>query len=445
MKRDVLDKLVKWKTTPNRKPLILNGARQVGKTWLMKEFGRLFFKNVAYINFDRNPRMSETFAQDFDVARLLMALQIESRQTIEQEKTLVVFDEIQMNPDALTSLKYFCEEMPQVAIVAAGSLLGIGLHEGTGFPVGKVDRLDVHPMSFTEFLCAVGEESLVKLLEQRDRSLVTSFKTRFIQWLKTYYFVGGMPEAVAAFCGEKSFESARRVQNRILLDYADDFSKHIPPEDLPYAQMLWRSLPKQLAKEKKRFVYSDVKPGLRGRRIEGAMQWLTQAGLVYPVRCVTKPNILLASYEDERFKLFGLDVGLLGAQCELDARTLLEGSRIFTEFKGALTEQYVQQELRAACGIKPFYWHSERANAEVDFIFKSGMDILPLEVKAEENLRAKSLGVYRDTFSPRLCLRASMSDYHRESWLLNLPLYAISQIQSIEDFAEADPNGAVGG
>ncbi len=430
MKRDVLRKLIEWKSASHRKPLILNGARQVGKTWLMKEFGRVAFKNVAYINFDRNPRMKETFEQDFDIARLLLALQVESRQTIEPEKTLLVFDEIQTNPAALTSLKYFCEEMPQVAIVAAGSLLGIGLHEGTGFPVGKVDRLDVHPMSFTEFLCAVGEEQLVELLVKRDWSMVTNFKTRFIQWLRAYYFVGGMPEAVAAFCEEKSFESARRVQNRILLDYADDFSKHIPREDLPYAQMLWRSLPSQLAKENKRFVYSDVKPGLRGRRIEGAMQWLTQAGLVFPVRCVTKPDIPLTAYVDARFKLFGLDVGLLAAQCELDARTLLEGNRIFTEFKGALTEQYVQQELRAACGIAPFYWSSERATAEVDFIFSDGMDVLPLEVKAEENLRAKSLGVYRNAFSPRLSIRTSMSDYRRENWLLNLPLYALSSLKT---------------
>ncbi len=431
MKREVLDKLVAWKTSARRKPLILNGARQVGKTWLMKEFGRIAFQNVAYINFDRNPRMQETFAQDFDVARLLLALQVESRQTIDPEKTLLIFDEIQTNPAALTSLKYFCEEIPQLAIVAAGSLLGIGLHEGTGFPVGKVDRLDIHPMSFTEFLRAVGEEQLVELLDTRDWPIVTGFKTRFIQWLRSYYFIGGMPEAVAAFCEEKSFESARRVQNRILLDYADDFSEHIPPEDLPYAHMLWRSLPSQLAKENKRFVYSDVKRGLRGRHIEGAMQWLTQAGLVFPVKCVTKPNIPLVAHADARFKLFGLDVGLLAAQCELDARTLLEGNRIFTEFKGALTEQYVQQELRAACGIVPFYWSSEHANAEVDFIFKDGMDILPLEVKAEENLRAKSLGVYRNAFSPPLCIRTSMSDYRRESWLLNLPLYAVGRLRDV--------------
>ncbi len=427
MKRDALNQLIEWKTTRRRKPLILNGARQVGKTWIMHEFGKTSFKNVAYINFDQNPRMTETFAQDFDIARLLLALQTEARQTIDPENTLVIFDEIQTNPAALTSLKYFCEELPQLAIVAAGSLLGLELHEGTGFPVGKVDRLDVYPMSFTEFLRAVGEEQLVELLDKCDWSMITAFKTRFIHWLRTYYFVGGMPEAVAAFCEEKSFESARRVQNHILHDYEDDFSKHIPPEDLPYAQLIWQTLPSQLAKENKKFVYSNVKPGLRSRHIAGALQWLTKAGLVYPVKCVAKPNIPLTAYEDERFKLFGLDVGLLAAQCELDERTLLEGNRIFTEFKGALTEQYVQQELRAACGIKPFYWSSERSTAEVDFIFKDGMDILPLEVKAEENLRAKSLRVYRDIFSPRLCIRSSMSDYRHEGWLLNLPLYAISK------------------
>ncbi len=429
MKRDALKKLIEWKTAPSRKPLILNGARQVGKTWLMKEFGRYAFKNIAYLNFDGNPRMKEVFAQDFDVERLLLALQIETRQTITPEDTLLIFDEIQTNHAALTSLKYFCERCPQLAIVAAGSLLGIGLHEGSGFPVGKVDRLDLYPMTFPEFLVAVGEEQLVDILGKKDWQLITSFKSRFMHWLRTYYFVGGMPEAVAAFNETKSFEGARRVHNRILRDYADDFSKHIPPSDLPYAQLLWQSLPSQLAKENKKFVYSAIKSGLRGRQIEGAMQWLTQAGLIFPVRGVTKPNIPLSAYIDSKFKLFGLDVGLLAAQCELDEQTLLEGNRIFTEFKGALTEQYVQQQLRASCEITPFYWSSDRSNAEVDFIFKLGMDVLPLEVKAEENLRAKSLAAFRDAFSPRLCIRTSMSDYRRESWLVNLPLYAISCIR----------------
>ncbi len=431
MKRDALQKLVEWKETANRKPLILNGARQVGKTWLMKEFGRTAFKNVAYVNFDGNPRMKEVFAQDFDVARLLLALQAETHQTIRPEETLIIFDEIQTNHAALTSLKYFCEQSPQLAIVAAGSLLGIGLHEGSGFPVGKVDRLDLYPMSFVEFLCAVGEDELVEFLNRMEWQLITSFKSRFIQWLRTYYFVGGMPEAVAVFCNKRSFRDARRVHNRILRDYTDDFSKHIPAADLPYAQLLWQSLPSQLAKENKKFVYASVKSGLRGRQIEGALQWLKQAGLVFPVSGVTKPSIPLSAYADARFKLFGLDVGLLAAQCELDERTLLEGNRIFTEFKGALTEQYVQQQLRSACEITPFYWSSERANAEVDFVFKSGMDVLPLEVKAEENLRAKSLAVFRDTFSPRLCIRTSMSDYRREEWLLNLPLYALNCILEI--------------
>lgn len=428
MKRDALSQLIEWKGRTSRKPLILNGARQVGKTWLMKEFGHISFKNAAYVNFDGNPLLKTVFEQDFDVRRIISSLQIETRQTIDPENTLLILDEIQTCPAALTSLKYFCEKIPKLAIVAAGSLLGIGLHEGTGFPVGKIDRIDLYPMSFPEFLDAMGEERLVRILNDGDWQLVTTFKSRFIQWLRTYYFVGGMPAVVAEFARKNSFADARRIQNQILRDYADDFSKHIPPSDLPYAQLLWKSIPAQLAKENKRFVYADVKSGLRGRQIEGAMQWLTQAGLVYRVNCVTKPAVPLSAYADARFKLFALDVGLLAAQCELDERTLLEGNRIFTEFKGALTEQYVQQQLRSVCGITPFYWSSERANAEVDFIFKNGMEIFPLEVKAEENLRAKSLGVYRNTFSPSRCIRTSMSDYRRENWLLNIPLYAVFSI-----------------
>lgn len=429
MKRNALQQLLDWKHSTHRKPLLLNGARQVGKTWLMKEFGRTAYKKVAYVNLDGDPLLKNAFEQDFDLSRLLLLLQIASRQTIHPDDTLLIFDEIQTNPAALTSLKYFCEKMPQLSIVAAGSLLGIGLHKGTGFPVGNVDRLDLYPMSFTEFLSAAGEDSLVELLQQQNWPLITSFKSRFIHWLRTYYYVGGMPEAVDAFCSEASFHSARRVQNRILRDYADDFSKHIPKSDLPYAQILWQSIPAQLAKERKRFVFSDVKAGLRGRQLEGALQWLTQAGLVSRVSCVSKPAIPLAAYTDTRFKLYGLDVGLLAAQCELDEHTLLEGNRIFTEFKGALTEQYVQQQMRSECSLTPFYWSSERTHAEVDFLFTKGMDVIPLEVKAEENLKAKSLSVYRDTFSPRICIRTSMSDYRQEEWLLNLPLYAVSTLK----------------
>ncbi len=431
MKRDAFEKLVAWKTSRRRKPLVLNGARQVGKTWLMKEFGRTEFENFAYLSFDENSIIHNIFSSDYNISRILLELQAETHELIRPEKTLVIFDEIQACPKALTSLKYFCEQRPDIVIVAAGSLLGIGAHEGTGYPVGKVDEIDIYPMSFNEFLVAVGEEMLVDAIHEKNWALLANFKERFIRYLRTYYFVGGMPEVVLAFVEEKAFSAARDVQKQILRDYARDFSKHIPPGDLPYARLIWKSLPEQLAKENKKFVYSSAKQGLRGRQTKGAMQWLTEAGLVYRICNTSKPNLPLVAYETDGFKLFGVDVGLLAAQSNLDERVLLEGSRIFTEFKGALTEQYVQQELRASCGIEPSYWSAERANAEVDFIFQNGMDIVPLEVKAEVNLNAKSLKVYHEKYNPSISVRTSMADYRRDDWLINIPLYAISQIQGV--------------
>ncbi len=431
MKREAILKLIAWKKSIRRKPLILNGARQVGKTWLMQEFGRTEFENVAYVNFDGDDLMKEVFAHGYDIPRIILAIQAKTHQIIAPQRTLIIFDEIQTCPRAITSLKYFCEERPDLAIVAAGSLLGVGLHEGTGFPVGKVDAIDIYPMTFSEFLEAVNEGELVEAIRKNDWPLLTIFKERLIQWLRTYYYVGGMPEAVLAFCEENAFVASRDVQLRILRDYARDFSKHIPPADLPYASLVWQSLPVQLGRENKKFTFASVKKGLRGRQIQGTMQWLADAGLIHQVRHVSKPNLPLAAYATEGFKLFGLDVGLLAAQCRLDEKVLIEGSRIFTEFKGALTEQYVQQELRSSCGITPFYWSAERANAEIDFVFESGMNIVPLEVKAEVNLNAKSLKVYREKFSPPLSIRTSMADYRREDRLVNLPLYAIEQIQRL--------------
>ncbi len=431
MKREAIAKLVAWKNSAHRKPLILNGARQVGKTWLMKEFGRTEFENVAYVNFDGDDLIKEVFAHGYDIPRILLALQAKTHQIILPQKTLVIFDEIQTCPRALTSLKYFCEERPDLAIVAAGSLLGVGMHEGSGFPVGKVDTIDIYPMSFSEFLEAIGETPLAEAMKRCDWPLLSIFKERLIHILRTYYYVGGMPEAVSAFCEEKAFAAARGVQVRILKDYARDFSKHIPPTDLPYASLLWQSLPAQLARENKKFTYSSVREGLRGRQVKGAMQWLTGAGLIYQVWQVSKPNLPLMAYATEGFKLFGLDVGLLAAQCRLDERVIIDGSRIFTEFKGALTEQYVQQELRASCGVVPFYWSAEHANAEIDFVIEAGMNIVPLEVKAEVNLHAKSLKVYREKFRPALSVWTSMADYRKEDWLVNLPLYAISAWENI--------------
>lgn len=402
----------------------------------MKAFGKEEFTNVAYINFDGNPRMRQLFSLDYSIPRLLSGLEAESATEIKPGKTLIVFDEIQTNPLALTSLKYFYEEAPEHAIIAAGSLLGVSLQQGTGFPVGKVDTLDLYPMSFTEFLDALGEHQLVEMLNRRDWELITAFKSKYIDWLRNYCFVGGMPEAVAVFRERRSYAEVRHVQQRLIRDYERDFSKHAPKEIVSRLSLLWNSIPAQLAKENKKFFYGKVRLSARAKDFEIALQWLIGAGLIYKVENVSKPNIPLSAYTESSFKLFTLDVGLLAAQCQLDIKTILEGNAIFTEFKGALSEQYVQQQLRAECDIRPNYWASSSGNAEVDFLFQVGREIIPMEVKAEENLRAKSLKIYLQKFSPKISIRTSMSDYHKESWILNLPLYAIGQIRAVGEYAQ---------
>lgn len=429
MKRYAMHELERWQNDPHRKPLIIRGARQVGKTWLMKEFGKLAFKSTAYINFDNNERMRLLFEGDFDIPRLISALQIECGCQIEQGNTLILFDEVQEVPRALTSLKYFCENAPEYAVVAAGSLLGVAMHHGSSFPVGKVAFLDLHPMSFTEFLDATGNKSLSELLKKQDWSLITPFKSKYIELLRNYYFIGGMPEAVQSFIEEHDYLKVREIQSRLLDAYEQDFSKHAPPETVPRIRMLWNSIPAQLAKENRKFIYGMLREGSRAKDFELALQWLIDCGLVYQVNRITKPAMPVDAYRDNAFKLFMLDVGLLAAKSGLDIKSLLDGSRIFTEFKGSLTEQYVQQQLRAESGINPFYWSAELGSAEIDFVFQSGMNIIPVEVKAEENLQAKSLKAYCAKFSPKVAIRASMSDYRKESWLTNLPLYAISQIE----------------
>lgn len=428
MKRYAMHELERWQNDPHRKPLIIRGARQVGKTWLMKEFGKLAFKNTVYINFDNNERMRLLFEGDFDIPRLIAALQIECGCQIEQGNTLILFDEVQEVPRALASLKYFYENAPEYAIVAAGSLLGVAMHHGSSFPVGKVAFLDLYPMSFTEFLDAAGNSSLSELLKKQDWSLIAPFKSKYIELLRNYYFIGGMPEAVQSFIEEHDYLKVREIQSRLLDAYEQDFSKHAPPETVPRIRMLWNSIPAQLAKENRKFIYGMLREGSRAKDFELALQWLIDCGLVYQVNRIAKPAMPIDAYRDNAFKLFMLDVGLLAAKSGLDVKSLLDGSRIFTEFKGSLTEQYVQQQLCAESGINPFYWSAEPGNAEIDFVFQSGMNVIPIEVKAEENLQAKSLKAYCAKFSPKVAIRASMSDYRKESWLTNLPLYAISQI-----------------
>jgi predicted AAA+ superfamily ATPase len=429
MIREAMKDLIDWKNGGNRKPLIIRGARQVGKTWIMKEFGKTHYEKTAYLNFDNNGRMESLFSGDFDIPRLITALQIEADVKIEPGNTLIIFDEVQETPRALTSLKYFCETAPQYHVMAAGSLLGAALHPGTSFPVGKVDFLDLYPLHFREFLNAVGNENLADLLAAKDFELIKRFKDRYIDLLKQYCYVGGMPEAVGSFVEHRDFKLVREVQRRLLLAYEQDFSKHAPNETVPRIRMLWSSVPAQLAKENRKFIYSLIRHGARARQYELALQWLIDCGLIHKVGRISKPAMPLAAYQDfNAFKLFVVDVGLLAAMSGLDVKTLLEGNRVFEEFKGSLTEQYVLQQLTASKHIAPFYWTAEKSDGEIDFVFQMGMDIVPLEVKAAENLQAKSLKSYCQRYKPRLAFRASMSDYRKEEWLTNLPLYAINGI-----------------
>lgn len=432
MYRMAMENLLAWKQSRRRKPLIIEGARQVGKTWLMKEFGRQAYGDTVYINFDSNARMAELFASDLDTKRLVLGLELYAGRKIDPENALLIFDEVQEVPRALAALKYFCEDAPQYHIVCAGSLLGIALHRGTSFPVGKVDFLKLYPLSFQEFLMAIGKKQFSELLDQQDFSMITSFRETYADALKQYYFVGGMPEAVESFAENQDFNEVRQIQKRILAAYEQDFSKHAPNEVVPRLRMLWNSIPAQLAKENKKFIYGLVREGARAKDYETALLWLSDCGLVHRVSRVNAPGIPMRAYEDMKaFKLFVLDVGLLGCMTGLHQRTLLDGNALFVEFKGALTEQYVCQQLKTLADLELCYYTNDRGSCEVDFVVDTGGRVMPLEVKAETNLRAKSLKTYREKFSPELAIRTSMADYRKEDGLVNLPLYAIGQIGSL--------------
>ena len=429
MYRIAIEKLYKWKNSKRRKPLIIEGARQVGKTWLMKEFGKQAYADTVYINFDSNSRMADLFSADLDTDRLIMGLELYAGRKINPDNTLLIFDEVQEVPRALASLKYFYENAPQYHIVCAGSLLGIALHQGTSFPVGKVDFLKLYPLSFSEFLMATGNERFAELLKKQDYEMITSFKQTYIDALKHYYFVGGMPEAVQSFAESKDFNEVRAIQKRILAAYEQDFSKHAPNEIVPKIRMLWNSIPSQLARENKKFIYGLVREGGRAREYETAIMWLSDCGLVHKVSRVNAAGIPLKAYEDlKAFKLFIVDVGLLGCMTGLRQRTLLDGDDLFVEFKGALTEQYVCQQLKTIEDLGIYYYTNDRGSCEIDFVVDTGEQIVPIEVKAETNLRAKSLKTYRERFEPELSVRTSMADYKKEDWLLNLPLYSIENI-----------------
>jgi predicted AAA+ superfamily ATPase len=429
MYREAMEQLFRWKQKANKKPLIIRGARQVGKTWLMKEFGRTAYQETAYISFDNNSRMQTLFEGDLGVERIITGLELYAGHKINADNTLLIFDEIQEVPKALTSLKYFNENAPQYQIICAGSMLGVALHQGTSFPVGKVEFLDLYPLSFFEFMRAMGREQYVEVLQKGDFEMAAAFKQEYIDLLKHYYYVGGMPEVVLNFSEDKDFNEAREIQQRILAAYEQDFSKHAPNEAVPRIRMLWNNIPAQLTKENKKFIYGLIKEGARAKEYELALLWLTDCGLVHKIHRVNAPNLPLKAYEDlKAFKLFLVDVGLLSCMVGLRQQTLLDGNELFKEFKGALTEQHVLQQLKTLKGISIYYWTAERGAAEMDFIIDNGSDIIPVEVKAEENLQAKSLKVYREKFQPKLSLRTSMANYKKEDGLLNLPLWAIEKL-----------------
>lgn len=428
MKRFYFKKLEQWSESPLRKPLVLSGARQVGKTWLLKEYGRTHYARVAYVNFERHPELGTLFEGAFDFQRILTGLQAACGVVVTPGDTLVILDEIQLCGAALTGLKYWQEDHNEYPVAAAGSLVGLAMLEGTGYPVGKTNSMTLYPLMFGEFLEAVGASSLVSVVESRDAGLLKAFGGRLRDLLRTYLLVGGMPAAVAAYAANWSLTDAREVQLDILSDYARDFAKHAPRRDVPRIRAIWDSIPRQLAKEDKRFVSAEVLMDgkkARARDLRDPFEWLEAAGLVYRVWNVTKPALPLNSYRNHMFKLFGLDVGLLAAQSHLAPTAVLEGNRAFTEFKGALTEQFVQQELRAAIGRTPYTWAPPDSTAEVDFLVEDVDAVVPIEAKAERNLQAKSLGVYRAKFAPPRLVRTSLADMREADGLLDIPLYAL--------------------
>ena len=428
MKRRAIEQLYAWKASADRRPLILLGARQVGKTWLMQEFARQAYKNCAYVNFEDNDVLRTLFEHDFDIERIITAIQWNTGVTVDTD-TLIVLDEIQEAPRGITALKYFAEKAPQYHVVAAGSLLGIAMHGNDSFPVGKVDFMHLYPLSFFEFLDAVGEAKMVELLEQRNWQLITIFRNKYEERLRQYYFVGGMPAVVASFAADADLNKVRTLQRNILEAYERDFSKHAPANEVPRIRMVWRSIPSQLAKENKKFVYGAVKEGSRAKDFELAIEWLKDAGLVYKVCRCKKALLPLAAYEDfSAFKLFLSDVGLMCAMGNVPAQSILGGNVLFSDFKGALTEQYVLQQMMAIEGLSVYYWSAENSRGEIDFLVQHADRIVPIEVKAEENLQAKSLRVFVERNAGLKGMRLSMSPYREQDWLVNYPLYSVQAL-----------------
>lgn len=441
MERLLIEELKKWKEKAGRKPLILRGARQVGKTWLLKDFGKRFFKNVCYINFEQKDILGNIFGGTLSPSRIIEQLSVYAGQIINPEDTLIIFDEVQEMPRALTSLKYFAEEAPEYAVCCAGSLLGVALHEGTSFPVGKVEFMDLYPLSFREFLLANNEGMLVNYILKGNRDL-TAFTPKFTDYLKRYFVIGGMPAAVLKWIDTHDYFEVEDVQKQLVEAYENDFSKHAPRQMIEKIRYVWDSIPSQLAKENKKFIYGLVREGARAREYEDALMWLSDAGEIIRTYNISKPDVPLKAYADlKSFKVFLLDVGLLRCMSGVSPKVILEGSRIFEEFKGALTEQYVCQELQLFKRLQTNYYWTSSSSAEVDFLLSDGMEIFPMECKAGLTMNAKSLKVYRQKYSPRLSLRTSLLPYSRnkEEGIINIPLYLLFALSGELDQLVACP------
>ena len=429
MERFLISELEKWKHKKNRKPMVLMGARQVGKTWLMKTFGERNYKKVAYISFYNNQAMKNIFESDYDIKRILPYLNIEVGFSITPEDTLIIFDEIQNAPKAFESLKYFYEEAPEYHIIVAGSLLGVALHQGVSYPVGKVDLLNLYPLSFREFLYAMDEKSLADALITKDYNLINNFSEKYIYHLKNYYFVGGMPEVVDSFRQNHDYNEVRNIQKNILSQYKGDFGKHASANEITKINMVWDSIPMQLAKENKKFFFGKIKEGARSSEFEIAIQWLTDSGLVHKVNRVTEPKLPLSAYKNfSIYKLFILDIGLLCAMSELDAKTILDENNLFVEFKGALTEQYVLQQLICDTNYTPYYFGTDKATFEQDFLIQKEIEIIPIEVKASTNVRSQSLKTFSEKYKPKLSVRFSLLPYCDQTWMINIPLFAVCNL-----------------
>lgn len=433
MKRLILNDLMEWKNRKNRKPLILKGVRQCGKTYILKEFGAEDYEDVAYFNFEGNPALAERFDQDLDPKRILLELGILAKKAIKPESTLIIFDEIQFCNKALTSLKYFYEQASEYHLVCAGSLLGISLSKPLSFPVGKVDFLTLYPLSFYEFVLAHEEQMLLDYLEKinLDTQVPQMFADKLITMLKTYYVTGGMPEVVAEWIDSQDVSEVERIQDQILNAYELDFAKHAPTSDFPKISLIWKSIPDQMAKESGKFIYGHVRSGARAKDLEDALQWLISAGMAYKVCKIEKPAIPLSAYSNPSyFKLYMSDIGLLRRRSRLPATSIFEESRLFSEFKGAITENFVLNELINRQGDVPYYWKSGNT-AEVDFIAQLGEKIVPIEVKASTNVKSRSLGVYREKYKPEISVRTSLLNLKKDDGLVNIPLYMLWAMEKL--------------